>query len=367
MQPDMEHPDFGWIGIVRMVKPWNEWMFILFPSIDAGTSFHPTQEEYQKRVQEFIGDETPVEILNISKWFVNETVAQTYSKGNVYCLGDAVHRHPPFNGLGSNTCIQDAFNLAWKIAFVEKGVADSSLLQTYSQERQPVGESIITRANDGFRDHFKVWEAMGIMASTVSERVKILNELEANSEEGRARRKQFQQAIMQTAHEFHGLGIEMNQHYSSAAVYDKDEAPEAVTNGAEIDKVLVYTPSTAPGYRLPHVWLSTAIPSGLVSTLDLAGRGQFSLFTGIGGERWKTAAKAVSKTLGIAIHATSIGFGQEYEDVYFDWCRVREVEESGCVLVRPDRFVAWRAQKTLDDDESVQKKLAEVMKAVLCR
>jgi hypothetical protein len=111
-----------------------------------------------------------------------------------------------------------------------------------------------------------------------------LNELEANSEEGRAKRKQFQQAITQTAHEFHGLGIEMNQHYSSAAVYGKDEATEAVINGAEIDKVLVYTPSTAPGHRLPHVWLSTAIPSGLVSTLDLAGRGQFSLFTGIGAE-----------------------------------------------------------------------------------
>jgi hypothetical protein len=197
--------------------------------------------------------------------------------------------------------------------------------------------------------------------------VKIFSELEANSEEGHARRKQFQQAITQTAHEFHGLGIEMNQHYSSAAVYDKDEVPEAMTNGAEVDKVLVYTPSTAPGHRLPHIWLSTAIPSGLVSTLDLAGRGAFSLFTGIGGEIWKRAAKTISKELGIVIHATSIGFGQEYEDVYFDWCGVRGVEESGCVLVRPDRFVVWRAQKAFDDDDTAQKKLAEVMRVVLCR
>lgn len=56
-----------------------------------------------------------------------------------------MHRHPPFNGLGSNTCIQDAYNLAWKIAFVHRGLASPELLKTYSQERQPVGKSVITR------------------------------------------------------------------------------------------------------------------------------------------------------------------------------------------------------------------------------
>lgn len=121
LQPDVEHPDFAWIGIVRMVKPWNEWMFIFFPSPGAGTTFKPTEAEYLKRVKEFIGDDSiPAEILSISKWYINETVAEVYSKGNIFYLGDAVHRHPPFNGLGSNTCIQDAFNLAWKVAYVIK-------------------------------------------------------------------------------------------------------------------------------------------------------------------------------------------------------------------------------------------------------
>ena len=46
---------------------------------------------------------------------------QTITELGRYCLGDAVHRHPPMNGLGSNTCIQDAANLAWKVAMVEKG------------------------------------------------------------------------------------------------------------------------------------------------------------------------------------------------------------------------------------------------------
>ena len=81
---------------------------------------------------------------------------------NRHCLGDAVHRHPPNHGLGSNTCIQDAHNLAWKVAYVHKGInelessrscaaADSDsglasprILDSYSEERQPVGLDVVT-------------------------------------------------------------------------------------------------------------------------------------------------------------------------------------------------------------------------------
>lgn len=98
-------------------------MFILFPK--PGVEFkEPTHEQYLKRCKEIVGrDDIPIEILDISKWNINEIVAEYYSDGNIFCLGDAVHRHPPFNGLGSNTCIQDAFNLAWKIKYVEQGLA----------------------------------------------------------------------------------------------------------------------------------------------------------------------------------------------------------------------------------------------------
>lgn len=83
MQPDREHPEFGWMGIMRMVKPWHEWMFILFPTRDCDPQIQPSKEEYLKRVQDFIGDDTPAEILDISKWFVNEIVAEKYSQGNM--------------------------------------------------------------------------------------------------------------------------------------------------------------------------------------------------------------------------------------------------------------------------------------------
>lgn len=128
-QHDVDHPDFAWIGFPRMVKPWDEWVFIMFPIPGYKPEVPPTHEQWMKRIWQIIGDETvDIEIINVSKWLVNNIWAEKYAKGHVFCLGDAVHRHPPVNGLGSNTCIQDAFNLAWKIAYVLKGVPKVSFL-----------------------------------------------------------------------------------------------------------------------------------------------------------------------------------------------------------------------------------------------
>ncbi|KAL5591188.1 hypothetical protein FOVSG1_010077 [Fusarium oxysporum f. sp. vasinfectum] len=367
MQPDREHPEFGWIGIVRMVKPWDEWMFIIFPNRDWNTSVQPTEEQYLQRVRDFIGDDTPAEILNVAKWFVNETVAEKYSQGNVYCLGDAVHRHPPFNGLGSNTCIQDAFNLAWKLAYVHNGWAEKDLLETYSHERQPVGQSIITRANDAFRDHTHVWNAIGALpADDVEARRRVLEELKSPTPEGEQRRKEFRTAIKKTSREFHGLGIEMNQQYTSSGIYEADEPePYSPSGRAKEDSVLYHEQSTYPGRRLPHVWLNTTIPSEAVTTIDLAGKGCFVLFTGIGGDRWKVAAERVATDLKVPLKVHIIGFRQQWEDFYFRWEEVRGVEDSGVVLVRPDRFVAWRAPRVLDSEDACAEKLGLVLRTVL--
>ncbi|KAF7125419.1 hypothetical protein CNMCM5793_001597 [Aspergillus hiratsukae] len=367
MQPDREHPEFGWQGIVRMVKPWHEWMFILFPNRECDINIQPSRDEYMSRVRDFIGDDTPAEILDISKWFINEIIAEEYSKGNVMCLGDAVHRHPPMNGLGSNTCIQDAFNLAWKVAYVHRGLADKSLLDTYSVERQPVGKSVITRANQAFRDHFNVWEALGTLPKDLSDRKAALEELASDTEKGEARRKAFRDAITETSHEFHALGIEMGQCYSGRGVYVADEPlPYSPSGSAAQDSILFYEPTTYPGCRLPHVWLNKAVPGPRKSTIDLAGHGAFALLIrGPGGQVWKEAAANISKQLGVPLNAYTIGYRQDWEDVYFDWARLSGVQESGVVLVRPDRFVAWRAQRALSNANDCERKLAQVMRSVL--
>ena len=363
-QPEREHPAWGWACLVRMVRPWDEWMFIFLPRPGAdlqADDMAASEEAYIARAREMIGDDSvEIKILDVSKWWINETVAEYYSDGNVFCLGDAVHRHPPFNGLGSNTCIQDAFNLAWKISYVMSGLAGPRLVDTYSTERQPVGVDIITRANQGLRDHLGWMEAIGMTEPDVKKRRALLAEFEDKGEVGRKRRQLFHLGIENTGAEFHGLGIEMNQQYRSDAVYQVDE-PEApqLPQDAVRERLI----STYPGMRVPHAWLNTRVPGKQLSTIDLAGHGAFCLLTGPGGQAWKDAADQVAQAVKVSIKSFAIGWKEDYEDVYFDWAKRREVEEDGCVLVRPDRFVAWRSKSMIGDPRA---KLEEVMRKILC-
>lgn len=241
------------------------------------------------------------------------------------------------------------------------GKAGPKLLDSFSVERQPVGADVITRANQGMRDHGPWQQLIGMHEQDWEKRKAMFAELDDPGEKGRLKRQEFQKAIENTETEFHGLGIEMNQRYVSDAVYLADQgAAPAVLEGEAGIKTHVVT--TYPGRRLPHVWLNARTPEKPVSTIDLAGHGRFCLLTGPGGQAWKDAAKTVSQSLGIGIVSYSIGWKQDYEDVYFDWARKREVDEDGCVLVRPDRFVAWRSTTLVQEPTA---KLAEVMRSVL--
>jgi len=362
-QPEIEHPPWGFTCIFRMVKTWHQWMAIIFPQPGfENFDVEPTYADYEKRIRQFIGDDSiPIKILDASKWKINETVAETYGVGNIHCLGDAVHRHPPLNGLGSNTCVQDAYNLAWKVAYVERGLADRSLLDSYSRERQPIGAGVIKRANQGLRDHVHVWEALGVLPADVEERKRQHAELSAPTEAGRRRREKLRDAVKYTEHEFGGIGIEMNQRYESDAVVFTDE--NEARRPPPDDHVLQYQLSTYPGSRLPHAWLNKRIPvHAPISTIDLAGHGGFCLLTGNGGDAWKTAANEVSRDYGVEINAYSIGWTQDWEDVYGDWARRREIEEGGCVLMRPDRTICWRSMSVREDCGAA---LSSVLRSVL--
>ncbi|KAK1761511.1 FAD binding domain-containing protein [Echria macrotheca] len=362
LQPDGDpNAQLGNACIVRMVKPWDEWMFYMYCS----PGYNPnevTTEDYEARIRQIIGDDTPIKVLRVSQWQVNEIYANEYSKGNVFCLGDAVHRHPPSAGLGSNTCIQDAYNLAWKVAYVHAGLAPPSLLSTYSIERQPIGEAVVTRANDCFRDNALLWEALGMIPPGAG--ATALTELASPGPEGKARRERLRHGVKIGRREFNGFGTEMACQYTGQGVYLADET-EPFSPGVleQEDAVLHHTPGTYPGRRLPHAWLNTTIPGRPVSTHDLAGHGAFSLFIGHGGAAWRGAAQIVAKKLGITISVHSIGFRLDWEDVYHTWAGVCGVDESGAVLVRPDRIVAWRAKQA--DPEECEGKLETVMRSVL--
>lgn len=238
--------------------------------------------------------------------------------------------------------------------------AGNGLLQTFSQERQPVGTGVIQRANQGLRDHSGWMEAIGLVEIDVEKRKAALAEFDDPGELGRKRREAFQQGIKHTASEFHGLGIEMNQLCQSSAVYIADETKP---REEPADPVKSHIITTYPGSRLPHAWINTRIPGERLSTIDLAGHGRFCLITGPGGDEWKQAARTLREKLNVPIIAYSIGWKQDYEDVYFDWASRREIQENGCVLVRPDRFVAWRSNSLVPDSHAA---LEKVVKSVLC-
>ena len=171
-------------------------------------------------------------------------------------------------------------------------------------------------------------------------------------------RAKLRAAIELKNYEFNAHGVELGQRYRSAAVAT-DGTPEPPY---ERDPELYYHPTTWPGARQPHCWLEHE--GRRVSTLDLAGHGRFALLTGIGGEPWVDAAARYSERSGVPIAAYVIGPGREVLDTYDDWARSSEVEENGCVLVRPDQHVGWRAHTLPADPDAA---LAAALDAILAR
>lgn len=335
-----------WLGAGTFVcvRPWNEWV-MLFMYDPAEGEPDLSEEAIIARARAIIGDpDIPVKVKSANKWKINRVVAKDMKRGRVFLAGDAAHRHPPANGLGTNTSIQDAYNLAWKIAMVLKGQAGPALLDTYSPERQPVAQRVVGRAMKSVNDMLAIADAIGFQpGQSAEEGWANVDELFSNSARGRERRKALEAAVQVQNYQFNCHGVELGQVYESGAVVRGGAEPDAVLRDPE----LYYQPSTYPGASVPHAWLEYGMQR--VSTLDLCGHGRFTLLTGLAGKAWIAAAAAVGAELGIELAAYAIGPGCDVLDVHGSWARVRNMDESGCVLVRPDRHIAWRMQECSGD------------------
>lgn len=357
LQPGAEIGGLG-LGLVRMVRPWNEWQIVWGYDISKEPP-QLTREQAVDICRQLIGDaELDIEITSTSLWTVNEMYATEYSRGRVFCMGDAVHRHPPTNGLGSNTSIQDAYNIAWKLAMVIKGQAGQALLDTYSQERAPVGKRIVTRANKSVQDFAAIFQALGLSEGhSVEDMRQGIASLRLPTAEGRAVRQKFQQALDNKVYEFAALGVELNVHYSSDAIIG---APSSTVT-YDKDEDLFYQPSCAPGNRLPHAWLN--YKGTQVSTLSLVGKGQFTLLCAIDSSAWQQAAEIARTELRIPLSHVSIGPGCDAQDLYGAWTKLWNAADTACLLIRPDGYVAWAS----DDDKVANTRLLTVMRSLLCQ
>ncbi|HEX3801242.1 MAG TPA: FAD-dependent monooxygenase [Solirubrobacteraceae bacterium] len=345
----------AWMGAGLWVcaSPWNEWVVSRF--VD-GTEAPPeiTEAQAVSWLREGIGRDLPVEVRDISHWAIHDAVATEYQRGNILLVGDAAHRHPPVNGLGTNTSVQDSYNLGWKLAMVAAGHADESLLGSYQAERRPVGQQVVRRSWTSARNSAALGEAIGLRPdhSRVSG-FESLSELAAPGPAGTRRRDALRQALANTRFQFNAQGIELGQRYASAAVVAETGtagAEEALAEPARMDHPvpagrrrdpeLYYDPDTEPGCCLPHAWVE--YDGQLISTLDIPRHVGFTLLTGVDGDVWTAAAGRAASAYALPLSVAAVGYHLEFDDVYGDWADIRRISDDGCLLVRPDRFIAWR-------------------------
>ena len=340
----------GWTGgsTFRFVRPWREWLLHFGFHPDHGTP-DLSPEGLKPRIQSLIGDPTvDVEVGDVSTWPVNHIYAEKISAGRVFCVGDAIHRHPPNNGLGSNVSVQDAYNIAWKLAYVLKGHAAPALLASYDPERQPIAKQTVDRAITSLVQWEPLNKALRLEPGLpTAKAVANLANLRNNSADAAEQRRLLIEAIDIKRYEFQAHGAEMNQRYDLAAVV-KDGTTEAPFAR---DPDMYHQPSSRPGAHLPHARLLRKGKE--ISTLDLGGNGRFTVLTGISGAGWVEAAEKIASKSGLPIAARVIGPGADAEDVYGDWARLRETNEDGCVLVRPDQYVAFRAANAASNATAV--------------
>lgn len=357
LQPGADIGGIG-MGLVRMIRPWNEWLIVW--GYDINQPAPKVDKDFATKVaRDLVGDpELEIDLLSVSTWTVNNMYAKKMSKGRVFCAGDATHRHPPSNGLGSNTSIQDGFNLAWKLAYVIKDKAGAELLDTYSIERSPIAKQIVTRANQSIAEFGPIFEALGLTDTQDPVKMKKnMDERKQNSPKAEKQRQALREAIAFKKYEFDAHGVEMNHRYKSNSVLTGgDKEPEF-----KKDKELFYQPTTYPGARIPHAWVydKTGVKHSL---LDLCGKGNFSIITGIGGDKWLKAAKNIETQLGVKIQCNIIGPDQDFEDHAGEWSSIREISDSGLILVRPDQHICWRSKDMISNSSE---KLMDVMKKIL--
>lgn len=338
-----------------------EWVVHLnYPSDDPRT-FEDSKVEEDLRFALGIGDH-PIEIHKISSWAAEGIMADRFAEGRVFLCGDAAHKHPPTGGLGLTSGMHDVQNLTWKIAAVLKGEAGPDLLSTYEPERRSSIEKNVRRSLENSQQWAVTSTALHINDPEMSTEMKwqFLSRAWSGKPEDEAFAKQVGEMMAVHSMEFHEQNIEYGYTYQSTAVIPDGTSPQH-----NPDPIRIYNMSTRPGHPLPHAWVELGQGGERLSTVNLVQPGRFLLIAGEEGNEWCRAAENVSKDLELPLDAIRIGHTSgDLLDPRLTWTRVREHGPQGAILVRPDRFIAWRSMATADHATDV---LRDALTAILHR
>jgi 2-polyprenyl-6-methoxyphenol hydroxylase-like FAD-dependent oxidoreductase len=258
-----------------------------------------------------------VDLIQIVPWQPEQRVAERFQDGHVLLLGDAAHTMPPNEGLGANTAIQSAQNLAWKLAAVMNGSAAPALLSTYETERYPVAS-------------FAAKYSMTDDGTTLFENI----------------------LMGKKASDFFPI---IGYRYQSQAIISEGSTGEAPGEISLLDREDL---TGIPGTRVPHIWLERQ--SARLSTLDLLD-GRFVMLTGSDGTQRCDEAARVAAVFGMKLAIYRIGPDADLQDPAGNWTERVGVASDGAILLRPDGFVAWRGQHFLSGTHPIESVFKQIL------
>ncbi|MEV6674503.1 FAD-dependent monooxygenase [Streptomyces sp. NPDC051162] len=274
--------------------------WVLAPSLRPEDSHQEYgTEECVALVRAAVGvPDLPVEVESSTSWEIAAWVADRFRSGRVLLVGDCAHVMPPTGGFGGNMGVQDAHNLAWKLALVLRGQAGPGLLDSYEQERAPVAEFTVEQG--------------------------VIRYLQRSGLDEEAAARHRPETTVLFGH----------VHRSDAVL--REDGPD---DGSPVEDPSV--PSGRPGTRAPHLLLRRGgadVP--LHDLLD----GGFWLLAGPGGGDWEAAAAQVRSTTGLDLAFHRVG-GGEPPEVAERFLKAYGVGFTGAALIRPDGVLAWRSPR----------------------
>jgi 2-polyprenyl-6-methoxyphenol hydroxylase-like FAD-dependent oxidoreductase len=277
----------------------------------------PADADFAAAVRAIAGYDCEVQVLHVGEWTMHLLLAQGYGRGRVFIAGDAAHLVIPTGGLGMNTGVGDATDLAWKLAGAVQGWAGPALLPSYEVERRAVGRRNVDAS--GFA-------AAGVAVWRSAVRANICDDT-ADGAATRAEVARLADVAQRRSHEM--SGVELGYSYGTSAIVCGEGEPSQESD------FFHYLPSASPGSRLPHAWLSDGR-----ALHDLAGIG-YTLFD-LGGKADSGSLEAAFAKIGAPLSIVRL------QDE-----RAHKVCGRRLVLLRPDLHVAWRADTMPEEADAV--------------
>jgi 2-polyprenyl-6-methoxyphenol hydroxylase-like FAD-dependent oxidoreductase len=277
----------------------------------------PTDESAVRVILRSVGADLPVSIIGHWPWTAGVAlVAERFATSRVVLAGDAVHLFTPTGGFGMNTGMDDASNLAWKLAAMVQGWGGTNLLSSYEIERKPIAHRNTTAARE-------LNKQLANMPP--------IDAIDQDTPAGEAARRTVSAHLATMTEEYASLGVQLGSRYDGSPIVTEDGAPPP-------DDFLNYTPSGVPGGRAPHYWPNPGRGSG-DSLFDQFGKG-FTLLR-LGGRVPDTSSiETAAQRRRVPLKVIDLPQGD-----------ARDLYGRDLALIRPDQYVAWRGDAPPSDPD----------------